>query len=316
MDFTIRQKKREADNKRKGKIISFIIHLLLLILIILPLIKYPVPAPGPEGVLVSFGQPEAGSPASLPASDESQVEEEPEPIPEPEPEPIPEPEPEPAIDPTPEPEPEAPAKQEVVEDVRSKERAIKKAQEEAERQKKEAEAEAERKRKQREAERIRQQEEAERRKQEEEAERKRLEAERKRAEQEKMLNKIQNAFNTGEGDGGENDKTGPEGNPDGEGDNALSGIVSGSGKVGGGLANRGGAGPKIQDSSQYEGVVIVKVCVNAKGQVVSAKYTAIGSTTSNATLIRLAEENARKWNFKSGSLDKQCGTITYDFKVK
>ncbi len=311
MDLIALQHKRELDNKRKSRIVTIIVHAVILLLIFLPFLEYPVPAPGPEGVLVSFGQPEAGSPAAEPAASEAEEMAEPEPEPEPEPEkeviPIAEPETEKKAIPIP---------TDPVEDTRSEEIAIKKK-EEREKLKQELEAKKQRLREE-EAERKRiQDQEAERKRQEEaEAERIRQEEARKKAERDKILNQVQDAFNQGDGTGGENDKPGTLGNPEGKGDNPLSSISSGSGKVGGGLANRGGVGPKINDSSQYEGIVIVRVCVNARGQVVSAKYTAVGSTTSNATLIRLAEENANKWSFKSGSLDKQCGTITYDFKVK
>ena len=95
-----------------------------------------------------------------------------------------------------------------------------------------------------------------------------------------------------------------------------SGISTGDGKVGGGLGNRDGLGPRINDKSQTTGSVVVKVCVDARGNVVHANFTLRGSTIVNSQLCRLAEANARKWKFKPGELDKQCGTIIYDFQVK
>ena len=120
------------------------------------------------------------------------------------------------------------------------------------------------------------------------------------------------------GDGKGNTGTpGNQGDPNGDPNASnLDGISTGSGMVGGGLGNRGGKGPKITDKSQATGRVVVKVCVDSRGKVVSAKYTQSGSTTSNSQLRRLAESNAKKWSFKPGELDKQCGTITYEFKVK
>ncbi|MBT8219542.1 MAG: hypothetical protein KJP00_06950, partial [Bacteroidia bacterium] len=116
---------------------------------------------------------------------------------------------------------------------------------------------------------------------------------------------------------GENDRRGNQGNTDGDPDSdKLSGISSGSGTIGGGLENRGGAGPKIEDQSQEQGKVVIKICIDSSGRVVSANYTQGGSTTTNRTLINLAIANAKKYRFDSSSLDRQCGTIAYNFKVQ
>ncbi len=93
-------------------------------------------------------------------------------------------------------------------------------------------------------------------------------------------------------------------------------LNSGLGKIGGGLSSRNGFGPSILDKSQETGRVVVKICVDNNGKVLSSKYTLTGSTSSNSQLKQLAEANARKWEFEKGSLEVQCGTITYDFKVK
>jgi len=52
---------KNAQDERKGKIISAIVHAIMLLLFIWPLMSYPDPPPGQQGVLVSFGMPDMGS---------------------------------------------------------------------------------------------------------------------------------------------------------------------------------------------------------------------------------------------------------------
>lgn len=123
----------------------------------------------------------------------------------------------------------------------------------------------------------------------------------------------------GKGTGRGNTGTaGNQGDPNGD-PNAknLEGIHTGKGRIGGGLGNRGVLSePKISETTQKTGRVVIKVCVNRNGNVISADYTQKGSTTNNATLIGIATRNAMKFKFTDGDLDQQCGTITYDFKVQ
>jgi TonB family protein len=115
---------------------------------------------------------------------------------------------------------------------------------------------------------------------------------------------------TKEGDGTQGD---PNGNPDSK---VLEGISKGRGTIGGGLAGRKVVNaPTISENSQKYGKVVVKVCVDKTGQVISAKFTQGGSTTSDAQLVKLSEKGAMKYKFASGELDSQCGTITFDFKL-
>lgn len=97
----------------------------------------------------------------------------------------------------------------------------------------------------------------------------------------------------------------------------LEGISTGTGVVGGGLSNRGVLyEPKVNDSSQKTGRVVVNVCVDKSGKVISAIYTQRGSTTTDSDLRALAERSARKFRFSQCEVDKQCGTVTIDFKVQ
>ena len=300
---------QEEKNKKRGMTVSIAVHIALIILALIPILTFPDPPPGQEGILVNLGLPDVGEgddnagPATPSEPERSEPEEV---VEQPDPEPTP-PEPTPPVK-TAEP---APQQKEVVKTEDPAEVALreKKAREEAERRERERE-EAERKRQE--------QVEAERkRKAEEEARRKAAAEEaRKKAEADKLKDQIGGLFGDGKGKGNTG-KPGNQGDPNGDPDaSKLEGISTGSGTVGGGLGNRGGGGPKITDNSQKQGTVVVRVCVDNSGKVVSAEYTQRGSSTSDATLKRLAVSNAKQWKFSKGSVDKQCGTITYRFRVQ
>ena len=294
------------------------LHALLVAILFVSLLTFPDPPPGQEGILIALGEPDVGmgnekprastEEADLPdPADETddeetppEVEETPEPIEEVE-EPVEKPEP----------------SKEVNTDDRAEELALKRKKEE-ERKKRDAErkkkAEEDRKRKEAEAKKKKAEEDARRKKAEEERKRKEAEA-KKQAEFEKTKNQIGDLFSGGSQ--GNTGKPGSQGDPNGDpNSDILEGISTGSGKIGGGLGNRGGRGPAVRDNSQETGRVVVKVCVDRNGRVVSAKFTQRGSTTSSSNLIRKAVENAKRYSFKTGDIDKQCGTITYDFRVK
>lgn len=296
----------EEKNRKKGMVMSTLIHIVLILLAILPFLTYPDPPPGQEGILVNLGLPDQGegdnnagpSEPTAPSEDvEEEVEEEPEVQPEPTPV-----KPEPKVDPEPvkqkdvikTEDPEAIAlkkekeKQKKIEEERKKQEAEKKRQEEA--KKKAAE-------------------DAKRKKAEEDA--------RKKAEADALKNKIGGLF--GDGDGkGKTGNPGNQGDPNGDpNSNILIGKSTGSGTVGGGLGNRGVEGrPKITDQTQKAGRIVIEVCVDSNGNVLSADYTQRGSTTTDSALRDVAIRNAKKWKFSKGDVDKQCGTITYDFKLQ
>jgi hypothetical protein len=119
---------------------------------------------------------------------------------------------------------------------------------------------------------------------------------------------------TGGTGGGQQSNTGQSGSPN---SSELESITRGSDKVGGGLAGRGVVyEPSISDSSQKTGRVVVNVCVDASGKVVSSKFTQRGSTTTDAYLVDLAERSAAQYTFARGEVERQCGTITMDFRVR
>lgn len=119
------------------------------------------------------------------------------------------------------------------------------------------------------------------------------------------------------GGSGSNNKSGNEGSNSGDPDGkVLGGITKGSGRVGGGLGGRGVEfEPKFTDNSQKTGRVSLSICVNSDGKVTSADYTQKGSTTTDAYLINLAKTTAKKYKFSKSEINSQCGTVTIDFKV-
>lgn len=125
-----------------------------------------------------------------------------------------------------------------------------------------------------------------------------------------------NGTKTGQGNNG---TPGSQGDPNGD-PNAknLEGVSGSGGKVGGNLAGRRIAkrGPGIKDNSQKTGTVVLYVCVDAAGNVTSAKYTQSGSNTADADLISKAVSDAKQWKFDKSDFDSQCGTFTYTYKLQ
>ncbi len=105
-----------------------------------------------------------------------------------------------------------------------------------------------------------------------------------------------------------------EGRPDAT---ALEGMSEAFGKVGDGLSDRGLIyKPKITDSTQKTGKVVINICVNSYGEVISAKFTQKGSTTTDSYLINLAQKNAMKYRFSESAVEEQCGSISINFKLR
>lgn len=290
---------QEQIHKRKGRNASIIFGILVLILLFLPLLKYPTPPPGQEGILVNLGLPDQGSGTeNAPPAQAPQEETEP---PQPQ-ETTPPPPSEPEVT-QPDPQPQ----EEVI--TTEDPEAIRLRQEEEQRQREEAQR--------RERER---QEELERQRQAEE-ERKRLEAEaearRQREEAaQRTKDQIGGLFGGGEGKGN-TDKAGNQGDPEGDPDaDKLSGVSEGvGGNIGGNLRGRGiVSSPKISKATE-RGTVVIYLCVGNNGKVTEARVQLRG-TTAGASAQQQALANAKKWRFSEGQLDKQCGTITYNFSFQ
>jgi hypothetical protein len=262
-----------------------------LLLLILPFIRFPMPPPGQQGILVSLGVPDQGEGKDLP---ETQPVEKVTPKPETQ-------APRPAATPVTK-QPEQERKVLTTEDPQAV--AIRKAKEKEAREKKEEEDRM-------------QKAEAEAKAKAEEEARQKAEAEAKKKSEYEQAKKQYGTLLSGSGKG-ETGAPGNQGDPSGD-PNAqnLKGVSTGSGMVGGGLGNRGVKyEPTISDDSQKVGKVVVSVCVDKSGKVISAEYTQRGSTTTDTDLRELAERSARKFIFTESSIEKQCGTITVDFKVR
>lgn len=298
-------------DKRRGNIAWMIFAIIFIALLLYPFLTYPDPPPEQEGILVNLGVPDIGSGVENAPAPAPPAEADPEPEPDPEPDPLPEP------DPEPEPEPEEVSEPEVVttEDpdaIRLKREAEAKKEREEARKKKEREAkEAERKREER-KERERRERERKEREAKEAAAKAKAEAEAKASDFGESLGL--EGMGKGKGDTG---KAGNQGDPNGDPNaDALKGVSTGSGRVGGGLGSRGvKSSPKVTDNSQKSGTIVVNVCVDANGRVVSSKFKQLGSSTTDPRLVSLAESNAKRWKFDPGD-GKTCGTITYVFKVQ
>lgn len=159
------------------------------------------------------------------------------------------------------------------------------------------------------------QEEAER-KAAEEAKRKAAEEEaKKKAEYEAKKSKFGSLLSGGSGN---NDSNGNQGDPDGDPNSkALENLATGSGLIGEGLSDRAVEyKPEITDNSQKTGKIVVDICINAAGKVISSKYTQRGSTSADKELIEVSEKGVLKYRFSASSVEKQCGSVIIDFKLK
>ncbi|MGB2732882.1 MAG: energy transducer TonB [Saprospiraceae bacterium] len=308
-----------SDKERKDQQIarwtSIIVHTIIILLLFLPLLKFPIPPPGQEGILVSFGMPDQGQGDGKPMT---QNEEKVDPTPPSKPTPPQPEEKEEVTKPTPAKAAEAappktPDKKVITTEDPTTAALKKKQKEDAQKA-----ADAEKAQKAADAATAKAAQDDARKKAAADAAQKKAEADaaaKEQADLENAKKQYGDVFGSGKGNTG---KTGNQGDPNGDpnADN-LKGISTGSGNVGGGLDGRGVKfEPQIQENSQKTGRVVVNVCVDGNGNVISAKYTQKGSTTTDATLRQIAEDSAKKFKFTASAIDQQCGTITIDFKVK
>ena len=150
----------------------------------------------------------------------------------------------------------------------------------------------------------------------EEAKRKAAEEEaKKKAEYEAKKSKFGSLLSGGSGN---NDNSGNQGYPEGDPNSkALENLATGSGLIGEGLSDRAVEyKPEITDDSQKTGRIVVDICINAAGKVISSKYTQKGSTSADKDLIEVAEKGVLKYRFSASSASKQCGSVIIDFKFK
>jgi hypothetical protein len=270
---------KEEENKRTSFLISLGVHLLLLLIMILPFLKVSKPFPPEDGgILVVFGDPDAGMTEAPVEATESESGSPSEST---------------AVS-APTPSKEASKADSKVKNDISDVVAGNSSKKSTDADKAKAEADAKAK-------------QAEKEKAEREAKQK--------AEYEQSKKQYSDLFGGGKGSAGtEGNQGDPKGDPDGK---VLEGITKGTGKIGGGLSGRGVLfEPPFRDNSQKTGRVVLNICVDSSGKVISATFTQKGSTTSDSYLIELARNNALKYKFSKGEVDSQCGTLTIDFKVQ
>ena len=276
----------DSESKRRGWVGSIAVRALLLVILIIPFMKFPIPPPGQKGILVSLGVPDQGDGQSMPETQNKEIVE-------------------------PRPSTSEPRKDIVPVEEKKKTREASKPVVTTETPEQVAVKQNIDK------EQLKKREEELKKQQEQEEARKRAEAEaRKQAEYE--ASKKQFSTLLGGSGKGTTGTPGNQGDPGGDPNaKALDGISTGSGMVGGGLGNRGVVyEPRIKDTSQKTGTVVVDVCVDQNGDVVSAKYTQRGSNTTDSQLRDLAERSARQFKFTDSDIEKQCGTVTIVFKLQ
>lgn len=100
----------------------------------------------------------------------------------------------------------------------------------------------------------------------------------------------------------------------------LDGITTGTGSISGDLGNRTVTSrPALRvGGPPISGVASIKLCVDTSGIVISdsVEYTVSGSTIPNGELINAAIADAKKWRFSETDTPRECGIITYNFRVK
>ncbi len=71
----------------------------------------------------------------------------------------------------------------------------------------------------------------------------------------------------------------------------------------------------MNNTGQF-GTVVISICVDKDGDVVSADFTQRGSTNADGGLVALAEKAAKSYKFQGNpnAPDKQCGTVTFKFR--
>ena len=274
---------KEKKERRKAMLLSFLFHVATIILLMLPLLKYPDPPPGQDGILIALGNPDEGTGPIEPGGPE-----EPTPVEQKE-EPKPEPKPKEEVKPK--------------EKVKSTEPLVSDQELEINRKK---------------AIEKKEKEERDLKEKQETAERIRIAKEREEANKREEQEASELIKNIKKGSGGTSGKSGKGGQVNGDENGKVEeGISTGTGMVGGGLGGRGVvSSPILKDDSNNRGSVIVAICLDKDGNVTEAKFQLQGSTITSGKLRDLAVNNAKQWRFKPGNEERQCGNITYSFKVQ
>ncbi len=156
----------------------------------------------------------------------------------------------------------------------------------------------------------------------EEQKKKREEEELKKQKEEEFNKKLDDVWAKSENEGGnegETGKPGDQGNPDGS--------KSSKSHIGGTLPGNGHYrlngrslvfAPVVIEKSQKEGVVLVSIIVDKKGNVVEATPGVKGSTTADRHLWKVARNAALQYKFNPNlyAPEEQLGEISFTFILK
>jgi protein TonB len=133
-----------------------------------------------------------------------------------------------------------------------------------------------------------------------------------------QLDKLKRDRENGGNGVGEGDKPGDKGRPDGQEGGDPNG--TGKGNLGNGISyNLKGFSvsgkPIINNNTQKTGTIIVDVCVNKQGRIISTKLGR-GSTTTDTYLYELSEKAVRELNINpvGSTTDTNCGTVTIKYE--
>ena len=136
---------------------------------------------------------------------------------------------------------------------------------------------------------------------------------------EKQMSDIWSKAKQSGGSEGETGKSGDQGDPDG--DKSAKSHIGGKGGKGYNFSLKGRSllsMPRISDQSQEDGIVVVTIIVDRKGNVVRASPGTRGTTTSAKNLWAKAKKAALEAQFSSNlySPEEQRGSITFIFVLE
>lgn len=151
------------------------------------------------------------------------------------------------------------------------------------------------------------------------AEEKRKAEEEKKKKSDEISKMVGNAFGNGNSNSqGINKGPGNQGDPNGTPGSPNYGPGGGSGNIGFSLNGRKMVQkPVINEKSQDQGKVVVKIIVDRNGKVTKATAGERGTTATSAYLFRISEEAALKTKFDANpATEEQVGTMTFTYKLE